>query len=78
MQAAGTNIKAFRAHSVRGASASFTLDHHASIDSFLQAGDWSCLQTFNKHYNRVNKSLPTKELSMAISSSTIYHSTNNQ
>ena len=78
MQAAGINIKAFGAHSVRGASASFALDQHASIDSVLQAGDWSCLQTFNKHYNRVNKSLPTKELSMTISSSNIYRSPNNQ
>ena len=78
MQAAGINIKAFGVHSVRGASASFALNQNASIDSVLQAGDWSCLQTFNKHYNRVNKSLPTKKLSMTISSGNIYHSSNNQ
>ena len=78
MQAAGINIKAFGAHSVRGASASFALNQHASIESVLQAGNWSCLQTFNKQYNRVSKSLPTKELSMTISSGNIYHSSNNQ
>jgi len=78
MQAAGSNIKAFGANSIREASASFALGQHASIDSVLQAGDLSCLQTFNKHYNRVNKSLPTKELSMTISSSNIYRSSNNQ
>ena len=78
MQAAGINIKAFGAHSVRGASASFALNQHASIDSVLPARDWSCLQTFNKNYTRVNKSLPTKKLSMTISSGNIYNSSNNQ
>ena len=78
MQAAGSNIKAFGANSIREASASFALGQHASIDSVIQAGDWSCLQTFNKHYNQVNKSLPTKELSMTISSSKIHHLSNNQ
>ena len=34
------------------------VEHKASIDSVLTAGDWSSLRTFNKHYNRMHKSLP--------------------
>ena len=66
MHDAGIDIKSFGAHSVRGASASFALRQNASIDSLLRAGDWSSLSTFNKHYNRVHKSLPTNELSTTI------------
>ena len=64
----GIDITKFGAHSVRGATASLALEQNASIDSVLQAGDWSSLRTFNKHYNRVNKSLPTNELSTLITS----------
>ena len=69
MQAAGINIKAFGAHSVRAASASFALEQNAPLDCVLQAGDWSCLKTFDKHYNRVNRSLHMTELSKTITSS---------
>ena len=40
MQVAGITMKAFGAHSIRRASASFALNQHASIDSVLQARDW--------------------------------------
>ena len=62
MHDAGIDISVFGAHSVRGASASFALQNNASIDSILQCGDWSCLKTFSRHYNRVNKYLSSGEL----------------
>ena len=76
MHDSGIDINAFGAHSVRGASASFALEQNASIDSVLQAGDWSSLSTCNKHYNRVNKSLPNNELSTTITTCNIYDSFN--
>ena len=66
MKDAGIDISVFGAHSVRGASASFALQQNAPIDSVLQCGDWSCLNTFSKHYGRVNKCLSSKELSKTI------------
>ena len=53
MKDAGIDISVFGAHSVRGASASFALQNNISVDSVLQCGDWSCLKTFSKHYNRI-------------------------
>ena len=76
MHDSGIDINVFGAHSVRGASASFALEQNASIDSVLQAGDWSSLSTFNKQYNRVNKSLPNNELSTTITMCNIYDSFN--
>ena len=66
MHDAGIDISVFGAHSVRGASASFALQNNASIDSILQCGDWSCLKTFSRHYNRVNKYLSSGELAKVI------------
>ena len=62
MNDAGIDISVFGAHSVREASASFALQNNVSIDSILQCGDWSCLKTFSRHYNRVNKNLSSGEL----------------
>ena len=66
MKDAGIDISVFGAHSVRGASASFALQQNVPIDSVLQCGDWSCLNTFSKHYGRVNKCLSSSELSKTI------------
>ena len=77
MQDSGINVHVFGAHSVRGASSSFALEHNASIDSVLTAGDWSSLRTFNhnKHYNRMHKSLPSNELSTTITACGLHDST---
>ena len=75
MQDSGINVHVFGAHSVRGVSSSFALDHNASIDSVLTAGDWSSLRTFNKHYNRMLKSLPSNELSTTITACGLHDST---
>ena len=68
MKDAGIDISVFGAHSVsvRGASVSFALQNNILIDSVLQCGDWSCLKTFSKHYNRMNKYLSSSELAKTI------------
>ena len=75
MQDSGINVHVFGAHSVRGVSSSFALEHNPSIDSVLTAGDWSSLQTFNKHYNQMHKYLPANELSMTITACGFHDST---
>ena len=75
MQDSGINVHVFGAHSVRGVSSSFDLEHNASIDSVLTAGDWSPSRKFNKHYNQMHKSLPTNELSMTITACGFHDST---
>ena len=74
MQDLGINVHVFGAHSVRGASSSFALEHNESIDSVLTVGDWSSLWTFNKHYNRMHKSLPSNELSTTITACGLHDS----
>ena len=66
MNDAGIDILVFGAHSVRGAFASVALQNNVSIVSILQYGDWSCLKTFSRHYNRVNKYLSLGELAKVI------------
>ena len=66
MKDAGIEISVFGAHSVRGTSAFFALQNNVSVDSVLQCGDWTCLKTFSKHYNRMNKYLSSSELAKTI------------
>ena len=70
MQDSGIDINVFGAHSVRGAAASAARIANAPVDDILRAGDWSSLNTFNRHYFRNNAFLPSTEIASLLTSLT--------
>lgn len=55
---AGINTDKFKAHSVRGASASCATESGLALEEVMKAADWSCQNTFQKFYYK-----PTKDSS---------------
>lgn len=66
MAAAGIDTTVFGAHSVRGASASAARSVNVPLDAVLQAGDWSGLRSFSRHYQRDSPNLPSCQVANAL------------
>lgn len=52
MESAGIDISTFKAHSIRGASASAALKSGVSLSNILSTGDWSSSMNFRRFYFR--------------------------
>lgn len=48
----GLDISTFKAHSIRGASASAALRSGVSLSNILNTGDWSSSKNFRRFYFR--------------------------
>jgi len=52
---AGIDTDKFKAHSIRGASASCATEAGLALEEVLKAADWSCQSTFQKFYYKPTK-----------------------
>jgi integrase len=57
MKDAGIDIDKFKAHSIRGASATKLLDKGVSAEDVMRAGRWSSYSVFNRFYDRASRTV---------------------